>query len=199
GLRRFPAAMPAIAVSVALLTTAAAQAPLQLTPPRGLPALKSAPKPAAKPAVNPKSRKPVQPARKEPAPEAARAALPATQPGLGREVDLAYGAYQRGLYITAFALATRRVEDKDDSKAMTLLGELYANGYGIARDDAKAAEWYRLAADHGDREAMFALAMFRLGGRAGPVNRDESTKLLAAAAKLGHAAAAYDLGLFYLE
>jgi len=42
---------------------------------------------------------------------------------------------------------------------MTLLGELYAHGYGIASDDAKAAEWYRLAADRGDREAMFALAI----------------------------------------
>ena len=65
-------------------------------------------------------------------------------------------------------IATKRVEQKDDPKAMTLLGELYANGYGVDRDDKKAAEWYRLAADRGDREAMFALAMFRLGGRAGP-------------------------------
>ena len=56
-------------------------------------------------------------------------------------------------------------------KAMTLLGELYANGLGVARDDKKAAEWYRLAADRGDREAMFALAMFHLGGRAGPRQR----------------------------
>ena len=82
---------------------------------------------------------------------------------------------------------------------MTLLGELYANGFGVERDDKKAADWYRLAADRGDREAMFALAMFHLGGRIGTVNREEAAKLLAAAAKLGHAAAAYDLGLLYLE
>ena len=56
-----------------------------------------------------------------------------------------------------------------------------------ASDDAKAAEWYKLAADRGDREAMFALAMFRLQGRAGPRDREASAKLLAAAAKLGHA------------
>ena len=56
------------------------------------------------------------------------------------------------------------------------------------RDDNKAAEWYQLAADRGDRDAMFALAMFRLGGRGGPANREEAAKLLAAAAKLGHAA-----------
>ena len=36
------------------------------------------------------------------------------------------------------------------------------------QDDEKAAEWYRLAAERGDREAMFALAMFALSGRGGP-------------------------------
>ncbi len=82
---------------------------------------------------------------------------------------------------------------------MTLLGELYANGLGIQRDDKKAAEWYRLAAERGDREAMFALAMLHFSGRTGAVNREEGAKLLAAAAKLGNPAAAYDLGLLYIE
>ena len=54
---------------------------------------------------------------------------------------------------------------------MTLLGELYANGLGVANDDKKAAEWYKLAAERGDREAMFALAMFRMSGRGGPRDR----------------------------
>ena len=82
---------------------------------------------------------------------------------------------------------------------MTLLGELYAHGFGVGRDDKKATEWYRLAAERGDREAMFALAVFHLTGRAGAVNREQAAKLFAAAAKLGHIAAAYDLGLLYLE
>ena len=82
---------------------------------------------------------------------------------------------------------------------MTLLGELYANGLGVPRDDAKAAEWYKLAADRGDSNAMFALAIFALNGRAGPRDRDASAKWLAAAAKLGHPTAAYDLALLYIE
>ena len=57
----------------------------------------------------------------------------------------------------------------------------------------------QLAADRGDREAMFALAMFRLEGRAGPRDRDASAKWLAAAAKLGQPLAAYDLALLYIE
>ena len=122
-----------------------------------------------------------------------------TATNLAQNVDLAYGAYQRGFYITAFAIATRRVEEKGDVRAMTLLGELYARGYGIARDDAKAADWYRLAADRGDREAMFALAMFHLGSRISNATSEQGKRLLAAAAKLGHAAAAYDLALLYME
>jgi uncharacterized protein len=115
------------------------------------------------------------------------------------EPDPAYAAFQRGYYLTAFAQATEHVETKKDVKAMTLLGELYAGGLGVRQDDAKAADWYKLAADRGDRNAMFALAMFRLQGRAGPRDRDAAAKLLAAAAKLSHAVAAYDLALLYIE
>ena len=112
--------------------------------------------------------------------------------------DVAFGAYQRGHYLTAFAEATKRVA-AGDAKAMALLGELYANGFGVPRNDKKAAEWYALAADRGDREAMFALAMFRIGGRGGPRDRDGAVALLGQAAKLGHVAAAYDLALLHLE
>jgi TPR repeat protein len=46
---------------------------------------------------------------------------------------------------------------------------------------------------------MFALAMFRLQGRAGPRDREKSATWLAAAAKLGHPLAAFDLALLYME
>ena len=49
-----------------------------------------------------------------------------------------------------------------------MLGELYANALGVKRDYGKAIEWYKRAADLGDREAMFALAMLRICGRGGP-------------------------------
>ena len=115
------------------------------------------------------------------------------------EPDLAFGAFQQGRYLTAFGIATNRVELKKDPKSMTLLGELYAGGLGVPQNDATAAEWYKLAADRGDREAMFALAMFRLQGRAGPRDREAGAKWLTAAAKLGHPLAAYDLALLYME
>ena len=71
---------------------------------------------------------------------------------------------------------------------MTLLGVLYGSGLGVAQDDAKAVEWYGKAAERGDREAMFSLAMMRLAGRGGPKDRDAAAKLFASAAKLGQAA-----------
>src|SRR6202050_1965009 len=128
---------------------------------------------------------------------AATPAIPATSNG--NAPDLAFGAFQRGQYITAFGLATQRALDRKDPKSMTLLGELYANGLGVPQDDKKAAEWYQLAAARGDSNAIFALAMFSLQGRAGPRDRQKSAKLFADAAKLGHPIAAYDLALLYIE
>ncbi len=187
----------AFALSSGLVASAAAQAPIQIGPPAVAPAPPATPKAAApKPPAKPATRTPSPaPAQAAPAAAPTAPAFAAAPTASRREADMAYGAFQRGHYITAFAIATRRVEEQKDVKAMTLLGELYANGLGIDRDDKKAADWYRLAADRGDRESMFALAMFHLGGRTGAPNREQAAKLLAAAAKLGHAASAYNLGL----
>jgi len=190
---------PLLALGAAWWFTCAAEAQVQLTPPAPRATVKPAPRTTPNPATPDPA--PAKPAASKPAASQGAAPAPAQQPVAlsGRNPDLAYGAFQRGYYMTAFAIATRRVEEKNDIKAMTLLGELYGNGFGVDRDDKKSAQWYGLAADRGDREAMFALALFRLGGRAGAVNAEEGAKLLAAAAKLGHAAASYDLALLYVE
>ena len=92
-----------------------------------------------------KSRAPATPKpAATPTPSATTIPAPALEdPG----VDLVYGAYQRGLYKTAFDLATTRAQVNGDPKAMTMLGELYANAMGVKRDYARAAEWYKRAAD----------------------------------------------------
>ena len=114
------------------------------------------------------------------------------------DTDLAYGAYQRGYFLTAFNEASKRAQ-QNDAAAMTLLGELYANGLGVGRDDIKAAQWYKMAAAQGNRDALFALAMFAFAGRAGPSDPTEGTRLLTEAAKLGNPIANYNLGLLYLQ
>ena len=196
-----------------LMTMAVATAQTSLAPPAAQPpasppaAKKEAPKPKAptaakKPAATPTPTPaaPLKPAvTTRPAPAPPPFPSSPTPTFDDPNVDNVYGAYQRGLYKTAFDLAMTRAQYARDPKAMTMLGELYANALGIKRDYAKAAEWYQRAADAGDREGMFALAMMRLAGRGGATNRDQAVKLLASSAKLGNAKAAYNLALLYLD
>ena len=187
---------------------ALAQTPMPLGPQADPPAAPASPK---KPRLRPATSK-AKPAQKPVAspelgfapPDAGGLREPATVGSLAPAAaasapDLAYGAYQGGKYLAAFAIATRRASDNADPAAMALLGEIYANGFGVRQDDAKAAAWYSLAADRGDRAAAYALAMFRLGARGGPRDVPAAVDLLTRAAKLGHAAAAYDLALLYLD
>jgi uncharacterized protein len=112
--------------------------------------------------------------------------------------DTAFGAYQRGYFLTAFKEASE-LAAKNDPQSLTLLAELYANGLGVGRDDAKAAEYYQRAASLNDPQAMFALAMFKFQGRGGSRDEKAGTALFEQAAKLGNVFAAYNLGLVYLE
>jgi uncharacterized protein len=114
--------------------------------------------------------------------------------------DLAFGAYQRGLYVRAFLEATRRLRvNPDDAPAMTLLGELYAQGLGVAQDWTQAGEWYRVAADRGDGPAAFALAMQVLDGRGVAKDPAAGRRLLEQAAGKGLPGAQYNLGLLLLR
>jgi hypothetical protein len=49
--------------------------------------------------------------------------------------DLAYGAFQRGFYHTAFDIAIKRAE-AGDVPAQTLFGIIYEGGYGVPQDFA---------------------------------------------------------------
>src|SRR5271166_4042789 len=170
-----------LATGLLLATSAAAQ--ISLTPPAAQPpvtkpaelakeptkpaqAIKTKPHMVKKPAAPAAQAKPATPT----APAAA--ATPAPAPD-DPNVDLVYGAYQRGQYKTAFDLATARAQT-GDIRAMTMLGVLYSNALGVKRDYAKAVDWYKRASDAGDREAMLELAMMRLAGRGGPTDKQEA-------------------------
>ena len=143
-----------------------------------VPAL-AAPKPAASPSASPG---PAMPAK------------------AGAPVDLAYGAYQRGLYLTAFREATKRVQaNANDAAAMTLIGELYNQGLGLKRDVGEAAAWYRLAAARGSAHAMAALGMMSLEGRGVPRDQQAARDWLEKAAAKREPLAAYNLALVLLD
>ena len=123
--------------------------------------------------------------------------------------DLAFGAFQRGYYLTAFGEATRRVEASQDPIAMTLLGELYNQGLGVPRDLTKAASWYAEAARRGNRDAIFAYGMAKISGPDDTIRdpaqrgiaKDETggILLLNKAAELKVPAASYNLGIIALR
>src|SRR5215212_3279810 len=139
-----------------LMTMAGATAQISLAPPAAQPpanppaAKKEAPKPKAptvakKPAATP-APTPAAPLKPTITTKPAATPVPSPSPTAAFEdpnADVVFGAYQRGLYKTAFDLATTRAQYNGDPKAMTMLGELYANGLGIKRNYAKAAEWYQ--------------------------------------------------------
>ncbi|TBW35120.1 sel1 repeat family protein [Siculibacillus lacustris] len=112
--------------------------------------------------------------------------------------DPVYAAFQRGLWVSAFAQAIPRAE-AGDAAAMTMLGTLYETGLGVPRKAEKAAEWYRLAADRGDREAAAALAQMLLDGRGIARDRRRAFALFQTAAEKDQPVALYDAAVMLLD
>ncbi len=123
----------------------------------------------------------------------------ALPPGANPNADAAYGAYQRGRYVTAFREATKRIEaNPKDAAAMTLLGELYNQGLGVKQDPKRALEWYRLAAAQNDAHAMASLGLMAMDGRGQPKDERAGRGWLEQAARKGEPAACYNLALIQL-
>jgi TPR repeat protein len=116
----------------------------------------------------------------------------------GVPVDEAFGAYQRGYFLTALALALPRAE-KGDQHAQTLIGEIYSKGLGVAEDPKTAASWYQLGSEAGDPLATFELAMMYQEGRGVEKDRKLAASLFEKAAAAGNAMAKYNLGLLHIE
>ena len=68
--------------------------------------------------------------------------------------------------------ATLRRAEQGDADAQYSLGNMNAEGRGVARDDAEAVRWYRLAAEQGDADAQYSLGNMNAEGRG--VARDDA-------------------------
>ena len=126
--------------------------------------------------------------------------LPPSKGPIKPGADLAFGAYQRGFYRSAFEEATKRIaKNKADAPAMTLIAELYRDGHGVKRSFEEGVRWYKLAAERGDRNAMFALGSAALKGEG--MARDEAVARgwFEKAAAKGLATAHYNLGVMALD
>lgn len=111
--------------------------------------------------------------------------------------DYAFGAFQRGWFLTAFSLALERAE-AGDAVAQTLLGVLLSRGLGVKQDLAAAADWFRLAGEAGDVEALYALGQLYLDGRGVEGDTAAAARHFRVAADGDHSGAAREIGYLLL-
>lgn len=115
-----------------------------------------------------------------------------------RTPDEAYGAYQRGLYKTAYNLALQRAE-KGDGPAQALVAEIVSRGLGVPANAQEAAKWYQKAAENKIPEAQFQYALMLLDGRNAPRDPAKAEQMLQAAADVGNPLAQFNLAQFYVQ
>ncbi len=103
----------------------------------------------------------------------------------------AFGAFQRGYYLTAMELALPRAQ-LGDPAAQTLVAELFAAGLGVARNMDDAAFWYKQAAESGDASAQFKYGVMLLEGRHVEADPAKAEELMKLAADAGNAFAQFN-------
>jgi TPR repeat protein len=115
-----------------------------------------------------------------------------------RKPDEAYGAFQRGLYKTAYNLALPRAE-KGDGPAQALLAEIISRGLGVPADMKAAATWFEKAAENNIPEAQFQYGLMLLDGTNVPKDAAKAEKMLQAAADAGNPLAQFNLAQLYIR
>ena len=84
-----------------------------------------------------------------------------------------------------------------DAEAQSHVGYYYFKGLGVPKDNVKAAEWHKKAAELGNSNAMFNLALCYYNGDGVPQNAETAIEWYKKAAELGNSNAMYNLALCY--
>ena len=90
-----------------------------------------------------------------------------------------------------------RAAAEGDAEAQFLLGQRYAEGDGVIRDDKEAARWFALAARQGLAEAEYHYGLMLLKGRGVVQDYQAAFEWIEKPAKRGYAKAQYSLGELY--
>ena len=77
------------------------------------------------------------------------------------------------------------------------MGQRYANGKGVTKDDAQAAAWYRKAAEQGHAPAQFNLGLMYANGTGVAKDDAQAVSWYRKAAEQGFATAQLNLGAMY--
>jgi TPR repeat protein len=86
-----------------------------------------------------------------------------------------------------------------DMASQLRLGVIYLTGDGVAKDDAEALKWLRMAADQDSSLAERYLAEMYFKGRGVPANNMEAAKWLRMAAEQGDAESEHNLAVLYAQ
>jgi tRNA A-37 threonylcarbamoyl transferase component Bud32 len=171
----------------------------------------TAPAPSQAPAVLPAAAPPVEPSPVEvpklvsakPADAPADKVVPASKPKIPPAVraqefyNAALVKLREGKPQDAFTLF-RQAADLGDANAMQELGESYANGEGVSKDDLEALRWFLRAAGGGNTTAMLTLGgLYLFGSDAVPQSDDDAVRWFQKAADLKNPAGLYDLAGLY--
>jgi len=107
-------------------------------------------------------------------------------------------AYERGDYKTAHREFLKAAK-LGHANAQFILGEMYANGEGVPKDDVEAMRWYRKAAEQGYVTAQFYLGLMYASGEGVPRDRIEAYMWVNLAAVQGQEMAAWIRDRLQLE
>jgi TPR repeat protein len=98
-------------------------------------------------------------------------------------IKVGVAAYDSGDYATSMQIL-RPLADRDFASPQFFLGLMYANGRGVTRNDATAADWYRKAAEHSEHSgAQINLGLMYENGRGVPQDYAAAIRLYRKAAK----------------
>lgn len=141
----------------------------------------------------------IKPRNVTPSPDGTAAPEPVDPKRFGGQLpDEAYGAYQRGLYQTAYNLALPRAE-AGDRAAQTLVAEILTRGLGVRVDAKAAAGWYEKAAAQGVPEAQFQLALLQIDGKYVAKDEKSAMALMTKSADAGNPLAQFNLAQLYVQ
>ncbi len=117
----------------------------------------------------------------------------------GSPAEAAYAAYDKGNYKSALRGLVPLAE-QGDTRAQSTLGLLYYRGSkDVARNEAEAAKWFRLAAERRDAVAQFNLGVMYSEGQGVPQDHAKAVHYYRLAAEQGNPQAQYNLGLSYAD
>ena len=115
---------------------------------------------------------------------------------LGASLEEGLAAYAQGDYDTAWKIC-QPLADEGNVQAMFCVGQMYANGFGVAMDDANAMKWFGMAAGEGHPEAMYRLAVMHANGWGVPMNDIAAAGFYRLSAGFGYIPAQSAMGYCY--